>query len=61
MAKTYIITSPENGWDCVIAVVRSTNEKLEKLCEANNWIIHETFCTTAEATIRDYGDGHEDE
>ena len=40
MAKNvYVITSPENGWDCLIGVVKEVTDEIEKLCERNNWAI----------------------
>jgi hypothetical protein len=59
--KLSVITNPENGWDCVVAIVEGWSDKLEGLCDRNGWIVHSPMITTADQVVRDYGDDYSDE
>lgn len=57
MAKElYVITSPEAGWDCVIAVVTEISDALERLCDQSGWIIHSKELETSASLVNNYGD-----
>lgn len=57
MAKDLcVITNPENGWDCVVAIVEGWSDKLEGLCDRAGWVVHNPMVLTAEQVVRDYGD-----
>lgn len=65
MKRVYAITSPENGWDCLIGIVGNKTPELEKLCDKKNWMILESYggVETAESFVNghDYGDEGDEE
>lgn len=52
----YAITDPQNGWDCLVAIVTDCTDELEALCEKNGWMILSSYrgAMTAAQFVKDY-------
>ena len=50
MTRTFVVTNPEDGWDCVIGVFTAENEQqveqyIKDWCLPESSIVHETTLT----------------
>ena len=59
MSEVYVVTNPERGWDCVIAVFNAdsvSKQHLEEVFSSDQYVIHWNNVDKDTIDYRDYSD-----